>query len=218
MTMIQRLYLWACERLYAEFAWSYDLVSWLVSWGAWTHWRAAALNHIQGQRVLEIGFGTGTLLTTLAQQGYRVTGLELSTAMHLQTARKLARHHLAVPRVQAPTQQMPFAAGAFDTIIATFPSGYIMEPATLRECARLLQPASANASGGKLVIVMGVAHAKTPWGLLLQWIAPPRAAVAQHEERLLRHFAAAGLRARYVTEQQTTATVNLIVAESPIEN
>ncbi len=212
MTIWQRLYLWACERLYAELAWSYDLVSWLVSWGAWTQWRAAALTHIHGTRVLEIGFGTGTLLTTLAQQGYQVTGLELSAAMHVQTARKLARHHLAVPRVQAPTQQMPFVGGTFDTIISTFPSGYIVEPATLRECARLLRPPTAVSPGGRLVIVMGVANAQTPWGLLLQWIAPPSAAVDEQAERLRRHFTAAGLQAQFLAKRQATATVNLIIA------
>ncbi len=41
-----RLYLWACHRLYNEFAWAYDWVSWLVSLGHWWGWRLAALDHV----------------------------------------------------------------------------------------------------------------------------------------------------------------------------
>ena len=33
LNWIGRLYLWACHRLYNEFAWAYDWVSWLVSLG-----------------------------------------------------------------------------------------------------------------------------------------------------------------------------------------
>ena len=39
LNRIARLYLWACHRLYNEFAWTYDSVSWLVSLGHWWGWR-----------------------------------------------------------------------------------------------------------------------------------------------------------------------------------
>lgn len=217
---LQRLYLWACERLYAEFAWSYDIVSWLVSWGAWADWQATALNCIDGnareQRILEIGFGTGNLLQKLAQCGYQVTGLELSTAMHRQTERKLANHNLSVSRVQASADLMPFAAGSFDTIIATFPSNYITQPATLRECCRLLRARSSTRGGGRLVIVMGVSNVNTPWGYFLRWLADnDRSGKLPFRENstLFQRLAAAGFHARHQPVTDHRATVHLIVAE-----
>jgi len=42
---------------------------------------------------------------------------------------------------------MPFAAGSFETLVATFPSEYIFEASTLAEARRVL------VTGGKLVIV-----------------------------------------------------------------
>lgn len=210
---VRWLYLWACERLYAELAWSYDWVSWLVSLGAWSQWRATALNYIHGTTILEIGFGTGTLLTTMAQQGYTVVGLEYSPAMHRQAAAKLQRQGLCVPRVQAPSQQMPFATGNFDTIISTFPSHYIVDPATLAECKRLLCPPSPDSPSGRLVIVMGVTNVHTLWGVVLRFIFPQKATIAEHEDPLLARFADAGLSARYVKVPQGKAIVNLIIAE-----
>ncbi len=209
---VQRLYLWACERLYRELAWSYDSVSWLVSLGAWTRWRATALPHVRGDRILEIGFGTGALLATLAEQYDFVVGLELSSAMHMQSARKLARLGLAVPRLQAPTQQMPFVAGTFDTIISTFPSNYIVNPATLRECERVLCPPTATQPGGRLVVVLGVSSPRSLWSLLMRTLASP-ASPTSDPDPLLAYFAAAGLRATMVDERQGKTIVHLILAE-----
>jgi ubiquinone/menaquinone biosynthesis C-methylase UbiE len=145
MTYLTNLYLWACERLYHELAPAYDLISRLVSAGAWPRWRRLALAHTRGA-VLEVGFGTGELLAETAARGWAVTGLELSPAMHAVAARRLARQDLIAPRVQAAAQALPFAAGAFDSVLATFPAPYILEAQTLAECARVLRP------GGRLVI------------------------------------------------------------------
>jgi ubiquinone/menaquinone biosynthesis C-methylase UbiE len=144
--LLRTLYLWACERLYHEFAWSYDPVSRLVSGGAWPAWRRLALAEAPDGRLLEIGFGTGELLAEMAAAGRDVVGLELSTDMQRVAARRLARAGLVAPRVQAPAQHMPLAAGAFDAVIATFPAPYILEPATLAECYRVLRP------GGCLIV------------------------------------------------------------------
>lgn len=154
--LLVRLYLWAAERLYNELAWAYDLVSWLVSLGHWSGWRRVALEHVNGQRVLEIGFGTGELLVEAAHRGLEIYGLELSAAMHRVTARKLARRGIHVPRVRALAQAMPFAGGCFDTVISTFPAPYILDPATIREVARLLRPS------GRFVIVGLYVEIKQP--------------------------------------------------------
>jgi SAM-dependent methyltransferase len=161
VTWFARLYLWATYRLYYEFAWAYDLAAWLVSLGRWAGWRSSALSYVKGERVLEVGFGTGELLAEMAGQGLRVVGLELSMPMHRRTARKLARKGLAVPRVRAAVQDAPFAEGCFDAIVSTFPAGYILEAASLREMARLLRRPDPvlGAEGGRLIVV----------GLFMRW-------------------------------------------------
>jgi len=158
------LYRWAANRLYNEFAWAYDAVSWLVSAGHWDGWRKTTLAHVSGQRVLEVGFGTGDLLVEMAARGWRVCGLDCSPAMHRITARKLRRRGMAAPRVRGITQALPFADGSFDTLIATFPAEYIVAPETLREAARVL------AVDGRFVIAGLTAQVEHP---LLRWLVRP---------------------------------------------
>jgi ubiquinone/menaquinone biosynthesis C-methylase UbiE len=154
---LARLYLWATHRLYNEFAWSYDVVSWLVSFGQWDRWRKSALDHAVGQRILEVGFGTGELLIEMARRGMHVCGIDLSPAMHRITARKMAQRGIQAPRVQALAQRAPFADESFDTIVATFPAEYIASPATLREVVRLLRsPDPDTGVEGERFVVVGM--------------------------------------------------------------
>lgn len=155
MTWLARLYIWATHRLYHELAWAYDLVSWLVSLGHWSGWRRKALDYVVGQRVLEVGFGTGELLVEMAGRDLAAIGLDSSLAMHRVATRKLSRQHVNVPRLQGLVQAMPFADGQFDSILCTFPARYILEAQTLVEIARLLRPCNplTGEGGGRLVVV-----------------------------------------------------------------
>ncbi|MBI3959213.1 MAG: methyltransferase domain-containing protein [Chloroflexi bacterium] len=141
------LYTFLYRQLYTRFAWAYDSVSWLVSLGRWDGWRRVALGFVTDVDVLEVGFGTGELLSELARQQIAVTGLEASAAMHGITTRKLSRRGQKACQVQGLAQQLPFTGAAFDTIISTFPAGFATDPAAHREFARVLRP------GGRLVIV-----------------------------------------------------------------
>jgi SAM-dependent methyltransferase len=142
--LLRRGYAWACERLYHEMAWEYDLVSHWVSLGRWDVWRRTALRAIEaygkpaGLPMLEIGFGTGDLLIVARRQGLPVIGLELSSQMHAVTSAKMTKEKLDAPRVQATASTMPFGDGSFSALIATFPAPFLLEPVTLRECARVL--------------------------------------------------------------------------------
>jgi ubiquinone/menaquinone biosynthesis C-methylase UbiE len=135
------------RRLYNECAWTYDLVAWAVSLGQWKAWGRTALQHLQGQRVLELAHGPGHLLVAMAEHGVVPVGLDLSRCMGRLAQRRLRRAGRSVPLVQARAQALPFCDGCFDTTVATFPTEFIVDPATLRETARVLQP------GGRLVVV-----------------------------------------------------------------
>ena len=150
-TWLAWLYAWACERLYHEMSWSYDLISHVVSLGRWPVWRRSAFAYLppvaQPLQLIELGFGTGELLIEAAQRGLKIIGVDASPAMIRLAGRKLDRHQLSVALIQANGQTLPLANASADAILVTFPAAYILDPATLQACARVLTP------NGCLVIV-----------------------------------------------------------------
>jgi ubiquinone/menaquinone biosynthesis C-methylase UbiE len=213
MTWFARLYLWATYRLYDELAWAYDLASWLVSLGRWSGWRRRALDYVVGQRVLEVGFGTGELLLELKARHLEVVGLDLSPAMHRVTARKLKRQGVEIPRVRASVQRMPFADGWFDSIVSTFPAGYILERATLQELARLLRPPNriTGSPGGRFIVVGMVVssdHWLWRWAMRLLFGAQEEAMV----DRFERMASAAGLRMQVLAQEGRGLRVPVVLA------
>jgi SAM-dependent methyltransferase len=138
------------DRLYAELAWAYDPVSWLVSLGRWDGWRRVALRYVEGKRILEAGCGSGHLLPALAEGGRQACGCDSSPAMLGLARRRSAGRPLNVSLCRARAQTLPFATAAFDTVVCTFPAGYISDERTWTEFARVLAP------GGRAVVVYGV--------------------------------------------------------------
>lgn len=141
-----RFYLWATHRLYNELAWSYDLAAWIVSAGRWDRWRRMALDYVEQQPVLEVGFGTGHLLAAMAERGWPAVGIDLSPAMQRQAAATLRRRGLHASHLQGRAQQLPFDDQCFGSVVATFPAEYIIDPASLAEFQRVLKP------GGRLIV------------------------------------------------------------------
>jgi ubiquinone/menaquinone biosynthesis C-methylase UbiE len=136
--------------LYNELAFTYDLVSQVVSLGAWRCWQRAVMRHLEappGAPVLEIAHGTGNLQLDLYAAGYQVTGCDLSASMGRIAQRKLDKAQLPVRLARCQVQRLPYAANTFAAVISTFPTNFILEPATLHEVYRVLQP------GGQFLIV-----------------------------------------------------------------
>ena len=128
--------------LYFEMAWTYDVVSWIVSRGRWREWQRAALPFVTQGDVLELGHGPGHMLAALSAAGCRAVGLDISPFMG-----RLARSRSGAPLVRAEVQALPFASARFDTVLSTFPTEYIVSPDTLAAVHRVLKP------GGRLVVV-----------------------------------------------------------------
>jgi ubiquinone/menaquinone biosynthesis C-methylase UbiE len=133
--------------LYYEFAWSYDLVAWFVSAGQWRRWVSGLLPYLTGEVLLELGHGPGHLQITLAAQGKQIYGVDLSPFMSRQARRRLKKAGQCSRLANSYTQWLPFPAGAFEQIFATFPSEYIFDPGTLAETFRTLKP------GGWLLVL-----------------------------------------------------------------
>lgn len=131
--------------LYNEFAFTYDLVSEVVSLGAWHCWQKTALNYLpsasQGM-VLELAHGTGDLQVDLKSAGYVTIGYDLSPNMGKIARRKVLKRQLSADLVRGRAQNLPFADETFEAVVSTFPTSFIVEEATLREIWRLLKPDS----------------------------------------------------------------------------
>jgi ubiquinone/menaquinone biosynthesis C-methylase UbiE len=130
----------------------YWLASTIPFAGQWRRWQRLVLPRITGHTVLEVGCGPGWLLADMIAAGYECRAVDASPQMVRAARRMLARQHLthdAATVQEARAQALPFADASFDTVVSTFPAPYIMDPASLREIARVLRP------GGRLVVVEG---------------------------------------------------------------
>ena len=142
---------WAFARFYREFAWTYDSVAAAVSGGRWGAWGQAVLPYARG-RVLELGCGTGNLQRALAvRSDHWAAGLDASPQMLAITRRKLAASSQPCNLARAFAQALPFSATSFDSIVATFPTEYIIDMATMAELRRVLRP------GGRVVVALAAA-------------------------------------------------------------
>jgi SAM-dependent methyltransferase len=203
---IVRLYLWACERLYHEFAGYYDAVSWMVSGGYWRRWQAGVWEEVEGRDVLELGFGTGELLIQGGRQGLTMFGLDRSPAMLDVARRRTRRMNVPTHIVQGDGRTLPFDEGLFDTVIATFPAGYILEPVTLLEVRRVLRP------GGRFVILgLWVALDLGDFGRMFPVFYGRLSEEAQ--AAIAARVAAAGFMPRWVEQKAGRFTVGVLVAE-----
>ena len=157
--VIGALYGWACERIYHELAGQYDAAAWLVSAGRWRHWQRMGWKAVRGPRVLELGSGPGHLLAEGQANGLHMVGLDASPEMVGLTRR---RYGPGVTCVRGDGRQLPFADASFDTVMATFPAGYVLGDTTLHAVRRVLT------DPGRLVMLGLWAHADP--GGVEQWI------------------------------------------------
>lgn len=130
----------------------YWLASTLPFAGQWRIWQRLVLPRIQGQDVLEVGCGIGTLLADMIEAGYSCSAIDRSPQMVAATRGRLRNRGYADEAanvLQASIQQLPFGDASFDTAVSTFPTEYIYDPSALREIARVLRPR------GRLIVVLG---------------------------------------------------------------
>ena len=114
-----------------------------------------------GERVLEVGCGTGEMLPALAARARYVHGLDLSAGMLHVAMNKISRQSLSnVAHVQGDGLHLPFAGEAFDAIFVSFTLELFPEEESsllLQECARVLR------NGGRVGVVSLLQSEKPGW-------------------------------------------------------
>lgn len=134
---VQRILTIFFHLLYHPFAWTYDLVSWIVSWGQWQSWIRQALPYLGSGKILELGSGPGHLLEA-GQKGYNILGLDYSPQMLRLAQARLSKSNLPSHLLRGDGCSLPFERGSFSQVVATFPTEYIFTSQTLSEIHRVL--------------------------------------------------------------------------------
>ncbi len=154
------------ERVYAGLARVYDTVfDWALRPG-----RLAAVRSLDlrpGQRILEVGVGTGLSLGTYPV-GTEVTGIDISEPM-LKYARQRAGEargrSISIRRMDA--QSMSFGSATFDHVIAPYVISVVPDPGrVMAEIARVCRP------GGTVVVVNHFVHEDRLLRFLERWATP----------------------------------------------
>jgi len=220
MRLIARLLDFFFHHLYHGLAFTYDPVAWIVSFGHWIEWTKTTLPFIEGTRILELGHGPGHLQRLLldpstslrAGPGLFAVGLDESPQMGRLAHRRLVRAGWRPNLMRGLGQSLPFRDGAFDSIIATFPAPYIVEPQTLSEARRVLR------NGGRLIVLL----AAWPKNRLLHWLysvtgESPSESLAIVKARIVQPFVHAGFDVSAETLEVKSSVLLLVLARKLVE-
>jgi SAM-dependent methyltransferase len=101
-----------------------------------------------GQRVLEIGCGTGNLLLAAkaAEPGTAAVGLDPDLAALARAHRKARRRHLPVQLDRGYADALPYADDTFDVVLSSFMLHHVpadQRETAVREVLRVLRPGGA---------------------------------------------------------------------------
>ncbi len=101
----------------------------------------------QGQRVLDVGTGTGVLPRGMYGHGASFTGIDISPGQVAVARRLSAERGMDIEYRVAAAEELPFADASFDVVLAAMCFFYLDERRALPEIHRVLAP------GGRLCII-----------------------------------------------------------------
>ena len=112
--------------------------------------------------LLEVGCGTGRLLSEMCERGYRVDGLDASTDMLSECQRKLSNHGFHTRLVLAECGMLPFRGDAYDFVYSIRLLNQTESPAyALRSIDEMLRVAKPGAY--ILVEFLNYYRPRFPW-------------------------------------------------------
>jgi len=194
--------------LYHRFAWAYDFVATSVSVGMWDEWVLSVLPDLAGPMVLELGHGPGHLQLSLRNNSIQSFGLDQSRDMGSLARQRLLLVGYSSLLVNGLAQHIPFGAGTFHQVVATFPTEFIVDHQTLEEIIRVLKP-------GGFLLVLPVAWI-TGEGFvdrIASWLFDITGQSPNWDDRMLIPFQDVGFTARVEYKKMESSELVLIIAE-----
>jgi phosphatidylethanolamine/phosphatidyl-N-methylethanolamine N-methyltransferase len=154
------------RRAYARWAPIYDYVYHGLLADA--HRRTAAAAAAAGPDILEVGVGTGLVLSHYPAHA-RVVGVDLSEPMLRKAAEKVREKSLSHVKLVAAMDacRLGFRDACFDAVAMPFVITLVPDPEqALAECARVLKP------GGEIVIASKLGTDAGPWARIEETVDP----------------------------------------------
>ncbi len=137
------------DRMNKEYNWmakGYD--AFMTIFALWKIWIKKVIPHIEGEKILEISFGSGYLMTQYGSSKYEIYGIDYNEKMLEITSNKIVKTNIDAQLYQANVEKLPFPDNTFDTIINTMAfTGYPNGEKAMSEIKRVLK------KNGKLLLV-----------------------------------------------------------------
>jgi phosphatidylethanolamine/phosphatidyl-N-methylethanolamine N-methyltransferase len=154
------------RKRYDRLAPFYDLLEKPLETLQFAEWRARLGERLSGDRILEVGVGTGKNIRYY-RQGAKVTAIDISPSMLGRAKRKVEASGVEVDLVEMDVQNLAFPDHSFDTVLATFVFCSVPDPVQgLRELLRVCR------AGGRLYLLEHMRSTNPILGALFDVLNP----------------------------------------------
>lgn len=187
----------------------YDLVEALMERLAFARWRKELWSLAGGQRLLEVGVGTGKN-TPYYPQGVKVAAIDLSPQMLSRARRRGRGMGEKADLYLMDAEDLAFPDDTFDTVVASFVFCSVPHPVRgLQELGRIVRP------GGRIVLLEHMRSDIPLLGRLMDFLNPliVRLTGANINRSTLENIRRAGLEIEEERELSPAGIVKLIVAK-----
>lgn len=126
-------------------------------------WAQLVLDHLEGNRILEVGVGTGKMAVHYPNN-LDVIGIDFSSNM-LKRAQETLKNKSNIRLKEMDVEQLTFDENSFDTVVASCVFCAVPDPIQgIKEMRRVCKP------NGKIIMVEHVRSNKKILGKLMDWL------------------------------------------------